>query len=1064
MQRCLLGLMLLAACSSYVAPVDPLTKACEGVVCGHGHCVLDGTRPACWCDPDFKPLSLSCVPVKVDPPDPCLPNPCTQQHRTTCAGAGATARCSCDPGTYEQGATCLIQTPCSPNPCAGVNQTACTVVGAQAVCSCNTGYAPEGAGCSVDKVFDCTQQHVGDGADPFEPDECPTLAPEVLPDAMPNLGRTIFPVGDVDWMVFGASAGHVYAVRVTGTGGLSLAVDVYANDGATTVGFDHLGSASSAALFKATSADPHFIRVRPFRANETGPYTVMIEDLGVDDYPDSPASATPAAVGGSMAGDLQFPGDLDVVRIPLPSGNSYSLGSDAGFAGLMLELIGADKTTVLRTATAGETTIITHPALSTDYYLRVSSGSSSALGHFDFQFDNLGIDDHGDVPAEATPLTPSSTLTAASFERRTDVDCFSFTATIDHIYSFTCNPGSGGYYGCLSSFIDANGVVLSSSGSGYNSTALSHEFAQAGTFYVRASPQYSYSATATPYTFKLEDLGLDDFGDDPSTASPIIVGAGAKTGRIETLDDKDVFSFTTVASHIYRFNSVAGAGLGSCGLRILNASGAPLVTNATTGSATSVAYEASTGGTLYAEVGTSGYSGATGTYTFSLEDLGLDDYGDTPATATGIIPSSIAALASLEFVGDVDVFSFAAATPNIYRFTCSSSVFGCTVRLKTLSGAILQTNSNYSGDSVVSYEPLSSGTYYVEVSSSSYGGASGSYTWKLENIGPDDVGDTLGTAEAITVSTTFTTRSLETPTDLDVFSFSATAGEIYKFTCTTTGYYGCTAAMKNPSGTIVASSSGSSSSTSIGYEASVGGTYSIEVSASASNWVPTTYSFKLEDVGVDDHGDTIATATAIFVPTAATSATLEWSGDIDVFSFPTVTGHLYRFSCGNGTLTSCSLTFKDAAGTSLATSSSAPVSVTYKAAASQYYVAVSTGSYYGASGTYTYQLEDLGLDDHGDTPATATGLPGLNVAVSGQLEYAADVDYFSISLAASTSYQVLATGAYVYLSVFGTNGVTPIGYETSSPLNFTTASAGTYYVRVRYPYGSSSGGYQILVK
>src|SRR4051812_30083278 len=106
----LAALIFAAGCSS---PVDPLAKACEGVVCGSGHCVLDGTRPACLCDVGFKADALRCVP------------------------------------------TTVIDT-CSPNPCTAPNQTTCSISSSGAVCSCNAGYVPQGSGCGVDPVVDCS--------------------------------------------------------------------------------------------------------------------------------------------------------------------------------------------------------------------------------------------------------------------------------------------------------------------------------------------------------------------------------------------------------------------------------------------------------------------------------------------------------------------------------------------------------------------------------------------------------------------------------------------------------------------------------------------------------------------------------------------------------------------------------------------------------------------------------------------------------------------------------------------------------------------------------------------
>ena len=50
-------------------------------------------------------------------------------------------------------------------------------------------------------------------------------------------------------------------------GTLALYVDVYAADGATTVGFDHRGTLTPTAHFKAVKAGVYYLRVRGCRLN-----------------------------------------------------------------------------------------------------------------------------------------------------------------------------------------------------------------------------------------------------------------------------------------------------------------------------------------------------------------------------------------------------------------------------------------------------------------------------------------------------------------------------------------------------------------------------------------------------------------------------------------------------------------------------------------------------------------------------------------------------------------------------------------------------------------------------
>ncbi len=1048
------GLFLLVGCSG-PAPVDPLKKACEGVMCGNGRCALDGTRPACLCDTGFRADGLACVPVMQPPADKCKPNPCLQQNRTVCTVVNDAAVCVCDPGTYDRSGDCVPLTKCSPNPCTAANQTTCAIVANAAVCSCNAGHAPQGTGCSADKVFDCANKHTAEPSDPLEPDECPTLASGIYADDMAQTGRTINPAGDADWYQLAAEPNHVYRAAASAAAGLPLYVDVYSADGVTTIGFDHLGSAEPKAHFKALVAGTVYIRIRAFRANDTGGYILKVSDLGIDDFADSPALATPAAIGGRLEGDIQFPGDLDVVALPLLEGRKYGFGAgptDAGFMTpppptLTVELIAEDGTTVLRKAQGG---FSSRAATAGDYYLRVSGGPTSVLGHFDFDLLDLGPDDHGEAPSEATLITSSTVLVPGQFELSGDVDFLSFDAQVGHIYSFLCNQPSS-YYGCAVALTDKNGQLLMTGNSSYSSLLLV-EATQAGRMFVRLSQQYSYGQVPVGYQYRFEDLGLDDYGDDQASATAVTVGTPT-AGRLETAMDLDVFSVVTQANRIYRLTCSSGSG-SSCYPAVTNAAGVPVANQS---SSNQVSWE-STGGTYYVRIGSS-YS-QPGSYSFVVEDLGVDDYGDTITTATALTASSMVQGGTLEQPGDVDVFSFSAVAPNVYRFTCASTTGSpCNLTLKNAFGAVLQ-GSGYSGTSAVSIEATTTATYYVEVGST-YGSSSGGYTFSLQNLGPDDFGDDRLTATPITAGGAGVAGTLETPTDVDTFSFTAVANHIYLVTCTASAGSSCSTQVKNPLGTIVANGTGSGSgSTVASFEAATGGAFVVEV-LSGYNWSAGTYALTLVDIGLDDHGDTPATATALTVPTAPTMASLEVFGDVDVFSFDAISGRIYAFtvaSSGYGV----DLRLRNSAGI-IVTNVSSGNQLTHKAATTEkLYVEVVLS--YGQVTTYTYALADQGLDDHGDTQATATALT-LGVATSGKIEFAADADYFSISLSAGQQVTFAPGNSQVAFSVF-TASSQPIGYESPYPTPFVASSAGTYFIRVRAYYQSSGFPfpYQVLLQ
>jgi hypothetical protein len=266
----------------------------------------------------------------------------------------------------------------------------------------------------------------------------------------------------------------------------------------------------------------------------------------------------------------------------------------------------------------------------------------------------------------------------------------------------------------------------------------------------------------------------------------------------------------------------------------------------------------------------------------------------------------------------------------------------------------------------------------------------------------------------------------------------------------------------NASGTTLASKAGGVAA--VAYKAPTAGTLYVEV-RSYSNYVGS-YSFKLEDVGLDDHGDAVTNATAITPGGPGATGNIESDGDVDVFSFNAVAGRIYRFTCSpSTTLSYCSARLLGAGSAQLVTAQGTPAVLAYKAPTSGTLYAEVRAYSTGYLGTYTWALEDLGVDDVGDTPGTATAI-SLGAPISAKHETALDEDWFSVTLNAGQSYQVLSSTTYLGLTVFASNGVTQLATASYPPLAFSTSTAGTYYVRVK-PYsfnGATANSYTFTVQ
>ncbi|WP_224367490.1 PPC domain-containing protein [Hyalangium versicolor] len=1044
----------------------PVSDPCEGIVCGLGRCVASDGQATCECDRGYHADGLTCVKDNEPPPNPCEPNPCVQPGRGQCSSVNGGAVCSCDPGKQEEDGVCVTPHPCEPNPCTTPNKTDCSVSNGQPVCSCVSGYVPEGEECRPEQPVTCSGQH--STGDSFEPDECPALARAVGAGGTQNEEHTLSPSADEDWFKLTAVAGHVYEAVATGVAGERLHLDLYAEDGSTVLASDHSGQATARLVHKAAGAGALFFRIRAFSSGETGTYRISLTDLGADDFADEPALATAltAPNGTPVSGSLQFDGDRDVVKVPLTAGHSYrfeAAWSAASTAALRLELIAPEQTTVRVSSEQVAPKLLTRITSAGDYYLRIQEPTGKLRASYTFTVTDLGVDDHGDAPPEASPVVIDGPPASGGSEQPDDIDIFTFQAQAGHIYAFTCNP-SGGAVDCQVSLSDVGGNVLATDnngGTGY----IVYEYTQAGTYYFRIS-----LGAVGSYTYRLEDLGVDNHGDTIDTATPINAGGGVSNGSLEQMGDVDVFSFTATAGHIYRFT--CGSSVLDCDVELLDSTGAILVSATGPETPAVITYEFNTGGAYFFRVQTDG--SATGAYTYSLEDLGVDDHGDDLANATALTAGAPVATGTLELSGDVDVFSFSATAEHLYEFSCTATTIDCDVELLDATGTVLTADHSSNTSAVVRRQLITAGTYYVRVKGGNAASATGTYGYRLQDLGVDDHGNTDATATPISVMASGATGKIEIAGDTDVFSFSATAGHIYEFTCTAAAG-DCDLFLADSSGTVLRQDVTSSFSAKILYEVGAAGTYYVRLKfGAASSTVIGGYTYQLRDLGVDDHGDTEATATPISVMASGATGLIETKGDYDVFSFSATAGHIYEFSC-TAAAGDCDLALVDSSGTVLRqdVTSSFSAKILYEVgAAGTYYVRLWFGD---ASttvvGGYTYQLKDQGVDDHGDTDATATPISVMASGATGLIETKGDYDVFSFSATAGHIYEFSCTAAAGDCDLFladssGTVLRQDVTSSFSAKILYEIGAAGTYYVRLKFGDGSTTvvGGYTYQLK
>ncbi|WP_224368697.1 PPC domain-containing protein [Hyalangium versicolor] len=489
---------------------------------------------------------------------------------------------------------------------------------------------------------------------------------------------------------------------------------------------------------------------------------LLTHRAGLDDHGDTEATATPISGSeGVITGTFEVEEDVDVFALSTLPDHYYSFsclrvgwtdcpGFVQGVSGQWFWRSNGAPIFFFKATGTGPIPIVMYAA--------------GSAGTYTLEVQDLGLDDHGDSAASATPSTPSSTPIQGAIESPIDRDVFSFTAQAGHVYQFLCDavPSQAAWY---LEFRDPAGTLLDKAWLGMDVTSVTAaEISSPGTYTITVSPEVDALRSGT-YSCRLEDIGSDDHGDTIAAATPVTPASPALNvaGRMDTRQDVDVFSFSAQAGHTYRATLKPGTFAGPTRLQLKNASGTVLDSQQTV----FLQRTATVNETWFLEVQTDITSTTLGTYSLDFVDFGVDDHGNTIALATPITPGSITS-GFHQNSSDLDFFTFSATADTLYRVACIT----CTVEIRTATGTVSRfaTGSN---PTWYNFEAPATGPLYIRTSSSG-----GTYTVELQETGHDDFGDTTATAEPLTLGVS-KTGNMEIIFDKDVFSIPLTGGQAY---------------------------------------------------------------------------------------------------------------------------------------------------------------------------------------------------------------------------------------------------------------------------------------------
>lgn len=334
----------------------------------------------------------------------------------------------------------------------------------------------------------------------------------------------------------------------------------------------------------------------------------------------------------------------------------------------------------------------------------------------------------------------------------------------------------------------------------------------------------------------------DDAINEAVSLGAISTTPSVTNAEITVDTDVDMFSFTVTSGLVVDFDIDTpnnGPGSVQSFLRVFNASGTELSSNNdgtapgenTLGFDAYLRYAFATGGTYYVAVSnasnvlynpttgagdTAGGANATGAYQLRVTALPIDtDDTTVEATALGTISTTIITRSdTINPDIDVDVYSFSVAAGQVVDFDIDTVLngvggLGSFLRLFNSSGVQIAFNNDAAGpnentvgfDAYLRYTFSAAGLYYVGVSNANNTGynvltgtgdtvggqhAIGDYDLVIQTptLPANDNDDAISEAVSLgAISATPVTRSgtISPDTDVDMFSFAVTTGQVVDF-------------------------------------------------------------------------------------------------------------------------------------------------------------------------------------------------------------------------------------------------------------------------------------------
>ncbi len=609
----------------------------------------------------------------------------------------------------------------------------------------------------------------------------------------------------------------------------------------------------------------------------------------------------------------------------------------------------------------------------------------------------------------------------------------------------------------------------------------------------------------------------DDHGDTCAMATPIATDGTSVSAIIDPITDEDWLSFSAVAGNRYEATTFAASTIFYYTIQVIAPDCTTVIADWSYGSPDEHSVVPTASGTYYIRIASIS-AAYVGYVELGLTDQGpaIDDYSGARAGATAIPSDGTVIAGAIDYVGDIDWFTFSAAGQHLYQLEVRAQA----TATSWLVGGELYNDSG-GGLGFTGWSGAAAGgpagewvavRYYVPA-----GGdgnllvrmdgwpdqLTGPYEARVTDLGGpagDDHGDNCGAATPVATDGTVTDIFIDPQTDEDWLSFAAVAGNRYELTrLAPSAVFYPVIDLVAPDCATVLGEWGPPNQSELSFFPPTTDTYYMRTTPVAASYVGYV-GLGITDRGpqADDYSGMQSAASPAPVDGTLLSGTINYAGDYDYFTFNAVADHLYSVQVR-----------------ALADANSWNVAIVLFQGSTQLdYSDVSsggpgapgpwTGLVYGvptggdrplyvlvyagvtdSGGSYELTVTDLGPtppDDHGSDAATATPISTDGVPLTGVLVHGGESDWFRFTTQQQRVYSIEVravaspANSVAGASLIAQDGVSNYGFtngwsyaDTATNGNWVrvlyyvpAGAAGDYYVAVS-SYHYTGGSYEVRV-